>query len=310
MSTETKYGKEAREALGKGVDAVADVVKVSLGAKGRNVIIPFGGRYVITKDGVSIAKAINPKGEYESIGANLIKEAAHKTNVQAGDGTTTATVIAQDIFNRGMKSLEEGKSPVLLKQGIDQAAKDIVEKLNSMAQEVNGDNLEDVASVSANGDREIGKLISDAFNKIGKYGTVLSEDSDTYETYIEVKDGVQLDRGYYHKSFVTDSVKDVCELESPFVLIHKGKLEKGDAVVDLFKTVFSKPSNTLLIITDDIDPFVLSTIVQNVTNGAIKGKVCVVKTPQILKIDKDLLSDVATLSKAKVVSEEIGRAHV
>lgn len=312
MNTVIKYNEEARLALKKGVDAVANAVKVSLGAEGRNVIIPVnthqGIRYIITKDGVSIARSIDPSDEYEKIGASMIKEAARRTNNYAGDGTTTATIIAQSIFEQGLSLItkDEKISSVGLKKGIDQATEDIVAYLDKVSTKVSKSNLANVATISANGDEELGKIIATAFNKIGKHGTVISEVSDTADTYVEMRDGVQLDRGFYHSVFVTDRIKEVCELENTFVLLHRGKLEKGDAVVNLFKQVFSKQGNRLLIITDDIDPFVLSTMVQNVRDGAIRDRACVVKTPQILKIEKELMSDIATLTGAKVVSEVDG----
>lgn len=312
MNTVIKYNEEAREALKLGVDAVANAVKVSLGAEGRNVIFPVqvgnGYSYIISKDGVSIARAINPSNEYERIGAEMIKEAARRTNNYAGDGTTTATVIAQSIFQQGLDLLTENDnvSSVELKKGIDQATKDIVAYLDKVSKKVSKSNLENVATISANGDNELGKIIAKAFNKIGEHGTVVTAVSDTAETYVELRDGVVLDRGWYHQGFVTDRIKDVCELKDPFVLLHRGKLEKGDAIVNLFNKVFSQTQNRLLIIADDIDPFILSTMMENIKKGAIKDRVCVVKTPQILKIEKDLLSDVAILTGATVVSDVDG----
>jgi len=312
MNTIIKYNEEAREALKRGVDVVANAVKVSLGAEGRNVIFPVkvgnGYSYIISKDGVSIARAINPTEEFEKIGAEMVKEAARRTNNYAGDGTTTATVLAQKIFESGLKLLTEDPnlSSVELKKGIDQATIDVVAYLDKVSKKVSKANLENVATISANGDKELGKIIAKAFNKIGKHGTVVAAISDTSDTYVELRDGVQLDRGYYHPGFVTDRVKDVCELEEPFVLLHRGKLEKGDAVVNLFKKVFSQAQNKLLIIADDIDPFVLGTIMENINKGPLKDRVCVVKTPQILKIEKDLLGDIAILTGATIVSEVDG----
>lgn len=312
MNTEIKYTSEAREALKRGVDLVANAVRVSLGAEGRNVIFPVkvgnGYSYIISKDGVSIAKSINPEDEFEKIGAEMIKEAARRTNNYAGDGTTTATVLAQIIFEEGLKVLtnNDNVSSVDLKKGIDQATADIVGYLDKMSKKVSKANLESVATISANGDKELGKLIASAFNKIGENGTVISAISDTADTYVELRDGVLLDRGFYHQSFITNSLRDVCEMEEPFVLLHRGKLEKGDAIVNLFKQVFSQTQNRLLIIADDVDPFVLSTVVENINKGAIKDRICIVKTPQILKIEKDLLGDIATLTGARVVSDVDG----
>tara|TARA_R110002167_G_scaffold331706_1_gene538407 strand:- start:57613 stop:59223 length:1611 start_codon:yes stop_codon:yes gene_type:complete len=307
MSTNIKFKDDARQALKEGVDMVYNAVRVSLGAEGRNVIVPtHDGGYTITKDGVSIARSIYPGDTYAAIGASLVKEAAGRTNSQAGDGTTTATVLARSIFNLGLEKIDQGTSSVELKKGIDQATKDIVEYLKHSSTEVTKETLIDVATVSANGDRELGEIISKAFNKIGEHGQVLTEESDTEETYVELREGVVLDNGYTSRIFRTDAIKDICELDEPYVLLHRGKIEKSDRIVKLFDTVFKKPHERLLIITDDIDPFVHSIIGQNVDNGSIKGRVCVVIMPQILKVQKDLLNDLAVLTGATIVSDEKG----
>tara|TARA_R110000803_G_scaffold78075_2_gene143086 strand:+ start:2264 stop:3814 length:1551 start_codon:yes stop_codon:yes gene_type:complete len=307
-NTDVKLHDKARAAIKVGVDLVASLVKVSLGAEGRNVIIPdpHGPGYILTKDGVSIAKSINPANTYTAIGAALIKEAAARTNLEAGDGTTTATVLAQAIFNGGLALLEQGLSPVELKRGIDAAVIDVVAHLKAGSRKVTKTNLKDIATISANGDIELGEKISQAFNKIGEHGRVLIETSDTRETHIELREGVVLERGWTSSIFKTDDIKEVSVLKKPFVLLHKGKIEKGDEIVDLFDKVFSHAEGNLLIITDDIDPFVHSVISQNVTNGAIKNKICVVKMPQILKIHKDLLNDLAVLTGATIISDELG----
>jgi len=308
MYTTKKLKQEARQALKTGVDTIADIVKVSLGAEGRNVIIPTPDQsnYIITKDGVSIAKSINPENTYEAIGANLIKEAAHRTNFEAGDGTTTATVLAQSIFHKGLNLINKDLSPISIKKGMEDATKAVVRELNSLSKKVDKRSLKKVATISANGDEVLGDLISKAFNKIGKHGKVITEKSDTLESYVDLKDGVVLERGWTHSAFKTDSIKDVCVLEDTFILIHKGKIEKGDTIVDLFEQVFNDPKGKLLILTDDIDPFVHSVIVQNVTKKAIHNKICVVKLPQILKIHKHLLSDIAVLTGANIIADELG----
>ena len=308
MNTQVKLNQEARAALKQGVDLVANTVKVTLGAEGRNVIFPspHGQGYVISKDGVSIAKSINPKNEIAAIGASLIKEAAARTNLEAGDGTTTATVIAQSIFNAGLKLLNEGLSPVQLKRGIDAAVVDVVKLLNASAKKVNRSNLKNIATISANGDEELGKFISQAFNKIGKHGMVITENSDTSDTHIDLKEGVILERGWTSPVFKTDVIKDVSILNEPFIMLHRGKIEKGDEIVDLMDKVFSHPDGFLIIITDDIDPFIHSVISQNVIKGPIRNKICVVKMPQILKIQKDLLDDLAILTGATIISDEMG----
>jgi len=220
--------------------------------------------------------------------------------------TTTATVIAQSIFEGGLSLIDKGSSSVEIKKGIDKASEDVVLKLKEMSEAVTSDNLKHVATISANGDEELGEMISKAFNKIGKHGTVLSTISDTSETYVEVREGTVLDRGYTSRVFRTDVQRDLCKLENPFVLLHRGKIEKGDKIVKLFDAVFQKPEGRLLIITDDIDPFVHSVIAQNIDSGAIRNKICVVSLPQILKIQLDLLNDLAVLTGATIVSAEKG----
>jgi chaperonin GroEL len=310
-STHVKLKQEARAALKAGVDLVANTVKVSLGAEGRNVVIPhphFPGGYIITKDGVSIANSIMPKEIFTSIGAALIKEAAGKTNIEAGDGTTTATVLAQAIYSEGLKSLEEGASPVQIKRGIDQGVKDIVAFLKKSSNPVRKGtaDLKNIATISANGDKELGEFISKAFSKIGKHGKVVTQSSDTAQTHIKMYEGAVLERGWTSPIFKTDIKKDVCELDKPLILLHRGKIEKGEEIVDLFDKVFAHPDGKLLILTDDIDPFVHSVISQNVKRKAIHEKICVVKLPQILKIHKEMMNDLATLTGATIVSEELG----
>lgn len=303
MNTEVKYSAEARRALKEGVDMVANAVKVSLGAEGRNMVIPQKtGGMIITKDGVSIAKTILPTNIFTAIGASLIKEAAGRTNDQAGDGTTTATVLAQAIYNEGLKLVEEGASPVELKKGIDHASEQLVKILEKRSKKVSKKNLKHVATISANGDEELGALISKAFNKIGKHGTVMTEESMNKETYVELRNGVVLDRGYTHPIFATDKVRGICELENPYILLHRGKLERSEAFIKLINSVFGKgTTNSLLIIADDMDPFNFSTIVKNVQEGRITNRVCIVKTPQIFKIEKDLMDDLAVLTGGTVV---------
>lgn len=308
MNTEIKFRDEARRALKEGVDEIADAVKVSMGAEGRTVVIPAqNGGYIATKDGVTIAKGIFPVGNFKEIGASLVKEAASRTNSKAGDGTTTAAILTQAIFNGGLELLRDGASAVKLKKGIDRAVEDVLEYLEEESVGVSEHNLKNVATISVNGDKDLGELIADAFNKIGEHGLVLTQVSDTKETYIEIKEGVQLDNGFIDPIFITDPIKYETVLENPYLLLHKGKIEKGDSLVKLFDAVWSKGQNhNLVIICDDIDPFVFSTIAQNVKNGAIANKICIVRTPQILRIQKDLMEDIAVLSGAQIVSSETG----
>ena len=309
MKTEIKFASEARQELKLGVDEVANAVKVSMGAEGRTVIIPAGERgYITTKDGVSIARSIDPVGKFKEIGASLVKEAAGRTNSKAGDGTTTASVLVQEIFNTGLGYLEDGASAIQLKRGMESALEDVLGMLDEQAVKVSKDNLKDVTSISVNGDKELGELIANAFSQIGEHGLVITKPSDTRDTTIEVGQGIQLDNGFIDPIFVTDNIKYESVLENPFLLLYKGKIERGDNLVEMFNAVWNpeNPNNTLVIICDDIDPFVFSTIRTNVSSGAIKNKVCVVGTPQILKVNADILSDIATMSGAKIVSSETG----
>ena len=308
MNTQIKFADEARNALKEGVDIVADTVKLSMGAEGRTVVIPTPqGGYVATKDGVSIARAIFPEGDYQAIGASLVKEASSRTNSKAGDGTTTAAVLTQAFFNKGLQYLKDGASAIQMKRGMDKAVENVLELLDGRAIEVDKDNLKNVTTISVNGDEVLGELIADAFNKIGEHGLVLSQVSDTKETYIDIKEGIQLDSGFIDPIFITDGLKQESVLENPYLLLHKGKIERGDNIVKLFNAVWSKgQNNNLVIICDDIDPFVFSTIAQNVKNGSIVNSICIVKTPQILKINKDLMGDIASLSGSQIVGQDTG----
>lgn len=307
MNTKIKFKSAARVALKKGVDEIADAVKVSMGAEGRTVVIPAGKGYIATKDGVSIARSMFPEGEFTKIGASIVKEACTRTNSKAGDGTTTAATLVQAIFTKGLEALDEGDSPVGIKKGIDNAVKDVLFYLDKHSIDVTPEMLQDVATISVNGDEELGELISEAFNKIGQHGLVLSQVSDTKKTYVDVKEGIQLDNGFIDPLFITDPIKNESSLDNPYLLLHKGKIEKGDNIVKLFDAVWGKKNNhNLVIICDDIDPFVFSTIAQNVQNGAITNKICIVRTPQVLKIHKSLMEDIAVLSGAQIVSDETG----
>ena len=308
--TKLKHGKDARELLKQGVDTVANTVKVSLGAAGRNVVVPDDrGGYFITKDGVTIARSIYPEDTFEAIGASLIKEAAARTNQQAGDGTTTATVLAQSIYEAGLNYLEKGNSlsSVDMKRGIDDASKYVVDKLKELSRDVTLGGLKDVATISANGDSELGGYIAEAFEKIGMHGQVLSKISDTKETYIEVNQGTSLEQGYTSRVFTTDKVRDICKMEDGVhVLLHRGKLQKGDDIHQLLKKFFEKPDTKLLIITDDIDNFVHDNLATNAANGAINDRICIVTIPQVIKINVDLMSDLAAITGASITNQSRG----
>jgi chaperonin GroEL len=303
MPTQIKKGKEARQLLQEGVNEVADTVKLTLGAGGKNVFIPNNRNgYDITKDGVSIARQIEPVDPYVKLGAAAIKEAAEKTNKEAGDSTTTTAVLAQAIFNGGVELLDQGHKASVLKAEIDSYVKEVVAELDALAIPVTPENLVNIATISANGDKELGELIASAFNKIGENGVVLSAVSDTPETYYEHTEGIQLDQGTTSPLFYTDLVREECVFENPLVLLHKGKLSDRNGLITTIEAVMGQ-NKKLLIITDDIEPTIASLIIQNIKNGSLLHKVCLVKSPQILKIQKNMLDDIATLTGATIVSD-------
>lgn len=306
MAKEIKFDIEARDLLKKGVDKLADAVKVTLGPKGRNVVIEkkFGAPQ-ITKDGVTVAKEIELLDPYENLGAQMVKEVASKTGDDAGDGTTTATVLAQSIVSVGLKNVAAGANPMDLKRGIDKAVAKVVESLASQAQTIGDDyaKIESVAKVSANNDEAIGKLIAEAMEKVHKEGVITIEESKGTDTYVDVVEGMQFDRGYISPYFVTDAEKMAAELENPFILIHDRKISTMKDLLPVLEQT-AQSGRPLLIIAEDVDGEALATLVVNRLRGALK--VAAVKAPGFGDRRKEMLEDIAVLTGGNVITEEKG----
>jgi chaperonin GroEL len=306
MAKNIQFDVEAREGLKRGVDALANAVKVTLGPKGRNVIIgkSFGGPQV-TKDGVSVAKEIELEDALENMGAQMVKEVASKTNDLAGDGTTTATILAQAIVKEGIKNVAAGANPMDLKRGIDAAVEAIVGELNKQAVEVgnSSEKIKQVASISANNDETIGTLITQAFEKVGKEGVITVEEAKGTETYVDVVEGMQFDRGYLSPYFVTNSEKMEADLETPYILLYDKKISSMKDLLPVLEPV-AKTGKPLLIIAEDVDGEALATLVVNKLRGALK--IAAVKAPGFGDRRKAMLEDIATLTGGVVISEERG----
>ena len=306
MAKEIKFNIEAREELKKGVDALADAVKVTLGPKGRNVIISkqFGAPH-ITKDGVSVAREVELDEPFRNMGAQLVKEVASKTGDDAGDGTTTATVLAQAIIAVGLKNVTAGANPMDLKRGIDKAVAAVVEGIREMSQEVGDDfkKIEDVARVSANNDETIGRLIAEAMEKVKKEGVITVDEAKGTETTIEVVEGMQFDRGYISPYFVTDTEKMECVMDSPFILLHDKKISNLKDILPVLEAT-AQSGRPLLIIAEDVDQDALAALVVNRLRGSLK--VCAVKAPGFGDRRKEMLEDIAILTGGTVISEEKG----
>ena len=306
MAKDIKFDMEARDLLKQGVDALADAVKVTLGPKGRNVILDKSfGAPQITKDGVSVAREIELEDAFQNMGAQLVKEVASNTNDDAGDGTTTATVLAQSIIGVGLKNVTAGANPMDLKRGIDKAVAKVIEQLGEQAQEVGNDlkKIENVAKISANGDEMIGKLIAEAMEKVSKEGVITVEEAKGTETYVDVVEGMQFDRGYISPYFVTDTENMVVEYEEPLVLIHDKKIS---AIKDLLP-ILEKAVQTgkpLIIIAEDIESEALTTLVVNRLRGSLK--IAAVKAPGFGDRRKEMLEDIAILTGGTVISDEKG----
>ncbi len=306
MAKEIKFNLEARDGLKRGVDALANAVKVTLGPKGRNVIIEksFGAPHV-TKDGVTVAKEIELENKIENIGAQMVKEVASKTADVAGDGTTTATVLAQAIFNQGLKNVAAGAAPMDLKRGIDKAVQTVIANLRDQSQEV-GDSdakIEQVASISANNDSAIGKLIAEAMGRVKKEGVITVEEAKGTETYVDVVEGMQFDRGYLSPYFVTDSEKMVADLESPLILIYDKKISNMKELLPVLEPA-AQSGRPLLIIAEDVESEALATLVVNKIRGSLK--IAAVKAPGFGDRRKAMLEDIAILTGGTVISEERG----
>jgi len=306
MAKEIKFDIESRDALKRGVDALANAVKVTLGPKGRNVVIEksFGAPQV-TKDGVSVAKEIELEDKVENMGAQMVKEVASKTNDIAGDGTTTATVLAQAIVREGLKNVAAGANPMDLKRGIDKAVTSVVENLKSQSQEV-GDSskkIEQVASISANNDNTIGALIAEAFEKVGKEGVITVEEAKGTDTTVDVVEGMQFDRGYQSPYFVTNSEKMIAELENPYILLVEKKISSMKELLPVLEPV-AQGGKSLLIISEEVEGEALATLVVNKLRGSLK--IVAVKAPGFGDRRKAMLEDIAILTGGQVISEEQG----
>ncbi len=306
MAKEIKFDVDAREMLKQGVDQLANAVKVTLGPKGRNVVIEkkFGAPQ-ITKDGVTVAKEVELENRFENTGAQLVKSVASKTGDDAGDGTTTATILTQAIVNEGLKNVTAGANPMDLKRGIDKAVKAVVAYIKDNAEIVddNYDKIEQVATVSANNDPEIGKLIADAMRKVSKDGVITIEESKSRDTYINVVEGMQFDRGYLSGYFVTDSDKMECVMENPYILIYDKKISNIKDFLPILQPA-AESGRPLLVIAEDVDSEALTTLVVNRLRGGLK--ICAVKAPGFGDRRKAMLEDIAVLTGGVVISEEKG----
>ena len=306
MAKEIKYNMDARDLLKNGVDKLANAVKVTLGPKGRNVVIEkkFGAPQ-ITKDGVTVAKEVELEDKFENTGAQLVKSVASKTGDDAGDGTTTATILTQAIVTEGLKNVTAGANPMDLKRGIDKAVKAVVEYIQNNAEKVddNYDKIEQVATVSANNDPEIGKLLADAFRKVSKDGVITIEESKSRDTHIGVVEGMQFDRGYLSGYFVTDTERLECVMEHPYILIYDKKISSLKEFLPILQSV-AETGRGLLVIAEDVDSEALTTLVVNRLRAGLK--VCAVKAPGFGDRRKAMLEDIAVLTGGCVISEEKG----
>ena len=306
MAEEIKFDIEARDGLKRGVDALANAVKVTLGPKGRNVIISKSfGAPTVTKDGVSVAKEIELQDPLENMGAQMVKEVASKTNDLAGDGTTTATVLAQAIVREGLKNVAAGANPMDLKRGIDKAVKAVVTELGKQSQKVGDsiDKIRQVAAISANNDDTVGELIADAFKKVGKEGVITVEEAKGTDTYVDIVEGMQFDRGYLSPYFVTNSEKMIAELDNPFILLYDKKISTMKDLLPVLEPV-AQSGKSLLIIAEDIDGEALATLVVNKLRGALR--IAAVKAPGFGDRRKAMLEDIAILTGGTVIAEERG----
>ncbi len=301
-----KFDMEARDQLKSGIDQLANAVKVTLGPKGRNVIIEkkFGAPQV-TKDGVTVAKEVDLEDPFENVGAQMVKEVASKTNDDAGDGTTTATVLAQSIVQVGLKNVTAGANPMDLKRGIDKAVIEVVKSLKSQTKEVGDDNnkIKQVASISANNDNSIGTFIAEAMSKVKKEGVITVEESKSSDTYVDVVEGMQFDRGYISPYFVTDTEKMEAILENPYILIHDKKISTMKDLLPVLETT-AQAGRPLMIIAEDVDAEALATLVVNKLRGSLK--IAAVKAPGFGDRRKEMLEDIAILTGGTVISDEKG----
>jgi chaperonin GroEL len=304
MAKQVIHGEESRAAILRGVNQLADAVKITLGPKGRNVVIDkkFGSP-TITKDGVTVAKEIELKDALENMGAQMVREVASKTSDVAGDGTTTATVLAQAIFREGVKTVAAGANPMALKRGIDKAVEKAIEEIKRLSKPVKGDAIAQVGTVSANGDTTIGNIIAEAMNKVGKDGVITVEESKTMETSLEVVEGMQFDRGYLSPYFVTDPERMEAVLDNPLILINEKKISSMKDLLPLLEQV-AKMGKPMLIIAEDVEGEALATLVVNKLRGTLN--IAAVKAPGFGDRRKAMLEDIAILTGGKVISEDLG----
>ena len=304
MAKEIILGEEARKALLKGVNQLADTVKATLGPRGRNIVLEkkFGSP-TITKDGVTVAKEIELPDPLENMGAQMVKEVASKTSDIAGDGTTTATVLAQSIYTEGLKMVAAGANPTLIKKGIDIGVEHVVSDLKKMSQKVSGKMIAQVGSISANNDLSIGEIIAEAMDKVGKDGVITVEEAKSLDTTLDMVEGMQFDRGYISAYFVTDSDKMVVELENPLILLNEKKISNLREMLPLLEQI-AKSGRPLVIVAEDIEGEALATLVYNKIRGLLN--VVAVKAPGFGDRRKAMLEDIAILTGGKVISEEIG----
>jgi chaperonin GroEL len=304
------FDQEAREAMRRGIAKLARAVKVTLGPKGRNVILQKSfGSPTVTKDGVTVAKEIELEDKYENMGARMVREVASKTSDVAGDGTTTATVLAEAIFNEGLRAVVSGANPMLMKRGIEAAVEAIVGKLKKMSIDVNGKkDLQNVASVASNNDAEIGKIIAEAMDKVGKEGVITVEESKSTKTDYEFVEGMQFDRGYLSPYFVTNTEKMECELDDALILIHEKKISSNKDLVPVLERVFGRggPGKPLLIIAEEVEGEALATLVVNRIQNPGAFKICAVKAPGYGDRRKAMLEDIQVLTGGKAIFEDLG----
>jgi chaperonin GroEL len=298
------HGEESRQAILRGVNKLADAVKVTLGPKGRNVVLEkrFGSP-VITKDGVTVAKEIELEDKLENMGAQMVREVASKTSDVAGDGTTTATILAQAIFREGVKTVAAGANPMALKRGIEKAVERVLEEIKKLAKPVKGDAIAHVGTISANGDTTIGNLIAEAMNKVGKDGVITVEESRTMQTELEVVEGMQFDRGYLSPYFVTDPERMECVLEEVYILLHEKKISSMKDMLPLLEQI-AKSGRPLLLVAEDVEGEALATLVVNRLRGTLQ--VCAVKAPGFGDRRKAMLQDIAILTGGKCFTEDLG----
>src|SRR5882672_10999261 len=304
MAKQIVYSEHSRQAILRGVNQLADAVKVTLGPKGRNVVLEkkFGGP-TITKDGVTVAKEVELKDPLENMGAQMVREVASKTSDIAGDGTTTATVLAQCIYREGVKSVAAGANPMALKRGIEKAVAMVVEEVKKFSKPVSGDMIAQVGTISANGDTEIGNTIAEAMKKVGKDGVITVEESRTMHTELQTVDGMQFDRGYLSPYFISDPDRMECVLEDPYILIHEKKISNMKDLLPLLEQI-ARAGKPLLVIAEEVEGEALATLVVNKLRGTLNA--CAVKAPGFGDRRKAMLEDIATLTGGKPIMEDIG----